>query len=126
MDARDALETASARIKGDKDRENPVERPQPVAWLYDFVGFRAAYVRKHDDLAKKGYTETPLYAAPLETTPDISNDTYAFFMAERDDQLRMLTELAHQYLSDMRYPPSADSKERRIARIEQVLKEVEL
>ncbi len=81
---------ASARIKGDKDRENPVERPQP-----------------------------------LEIADDLSNSTYAAFMAERGDHLRMLTDLAHQYLSDLRYPPTGDSRDRRIERIEAVLKEVQ-
>ncbi len=51
------------------------------------------------------------------------NDAAAY-MGKRDAQIQLLTELAHQYLSDLRYPPSPDSKERRIERIEAVLKEV--
>ena len=68
MSALDMIDTASSRIKGDKDRENPVERPQPIAWMYDYGGFRAAYVRRHEDLVEKGYPETLLYAEPIEIT----------------------------------------------------------
>ena len=47
----------------------------------------------------------------------------AVFMGKRDAQIELLTELAHQYLSDLRYPPVPDSRDRRIERIEAVLKE---
>ena len=36
-----------------------------------------------------------------------------------------LVELAYQYLSDLRYPPSGDSKERRIERVKTVLEAIE-
>lgn len=32
-----------------------------------------------------------------------------------------LLDLAYQYLSDLRYPPTSDSRERRIERIQQVI-----
>jgi len=74
------MRTASARIKGDKDRSAQSSAP------------------------------TDLTSPLLETAPDISNE---------------LLELAYQYLSDLRYPPSPDSRERRIERIEDVLKQVQ-
>ena len=106
-----ADEIASARIKGDKDRENPVERPQLE---YD-----------HTQEGTTNFERALSYARSLEIQADLSNSTYAAFMAERGDHLRLLTDLAYQYLSDLRYPPSHDSRDRRIERIEAVLKEVQ-
>lgn len=102
---------ASARIKRDKDRESPVERPQLE---YD-----------HTQEGTANFERALSQVRALENAADLSNSTYAAFMAERDDHLRVLTDLAHQYLSDLRYPPSSDSRERRIERIEAVLREVQ-
>ena len=102
---------ASARIKRDKDRERPVERPQLE---YD-----------HTQEGTANFERALSQVRALENAADLSNSTYAAFMAERDDHLRVLTDLAHQYLSDLRYPPSSDSRERRIERIEAVLREVQ-
>ena len=111
QNASEALEKASARINGDKDRENPVERPQLE---YD-----------HTLEGTANFERALSYVRSLEADADFSNSQYAFFMAERGDHLNMLVELAHQYLSDLRYPPAPDSKERRIERIEAVLKQVQ-
>ena len=136
----------------------------PAAWLYDFGGFRAAYIKRHEDLVEDGYPETPLYASArikgdkdrenpverphepeydhtqdgtanferamsyarsIESQADLKNSAYAAFMAERGDHMVMLVELAHQYMSDLRYPPAPDSKERRIERIKAVLAKVQ-
>lgn len=101
---------ASARIKGDKDRV-PVERPHEPA--YD-----------HTQDGTVNFERAMSYARSFEAQADLSNSAYTAFMAERGNHLNMLTELAHQYLSDLRYPPAPDSKERRIERIEAVLKQV--
>jgi hypothetical protein len=42
-----------------------------------------------------------------------------------NDLSNELVELAYQYLSDLRYPPQGDSKERRIERIKRALEAVE-
>ena len=108
----DAAATASARIKGDKDRENPVEHPHEPK--YD-----------HTQDGTANFERALSYARSIWSQADLINSGYAAFMAERGDHLNMLAELAHQYLSDLRYPPAPDSRERRIERIEQVLKEVQ-
>lgn len=38
-----------------------------------------------------------------------------------DNRLRALLELAHQYASDLRYPPHPDSIQRRLERIQRVI-----
>ena len=71
---------ASTRIKGDKDRGNPVERPR-----------EPEYDHTHDGTAN--FERALAYARSLEVDADFSNSQYAFFMAERGDQLRMLAEV---------------------------------
>ena len=43
---------------------------------------------------------------------------------ERDEQTQQLLELAYQYQSDLRHPPTADSVTRRLERIAAVLAKV--
>lgn len=99
---------ASARIKGDKDRAT--QSSAPTEPEYD-----------HTQDGTANFERALAYARSFEAQADLANSTYAAFMAERGDHLNMLTELAHQYLSDLRYPPAPDSKERRIERINAVL-----
>jgi len=71
---------ASARIKGDKDGENPVERPHEPE--YD-----------HTQDGTANFERALAYARQLEADADFSNSQYAFFMAERGDHLRCLAEV---------------------------------
>ena len=103
---------AYARIKGDKDRENPVERPHEPAY-------------NHTQDGTANFERALSYASSIEAHADLQNSAYVAFMAERGDHLNMLVELAHQYLSDLRYPPAPDGKERRIERINEVLAKLE-
>ena len=132
---------ASARITGDKDRENPVERPHEPEYDHKQDGTanfdRALLYASYHEVESERLTKA-LHRANAQTE-QFERDYYlkcdeherdmkdaVIFMGKRDAQIEALTELAHQYLSDLRYPTSADSKERRIERIEAVLKEVEL
>lgn len=101
-------ECASARIKGDKDRAT--QSSAPTEPEYD-----------HTQDGTANFERALAYARSFEAQADLANSAYAAFMAERDGHLLVLTELAHQYLSDLRYPPAPDSKERRIERIKSVL-----
>ena len=64
----DLYDTPSARITGDKDRENPVEGAQPAAWMYDHVMFGTQIFETRWDRraggTSIGWTETPLYRHP--------------------------------------------------------------
>lgn len=133
------LRTASARIKRDKDRENPVERPQLE---YDHTQEGTANFERALLHASYHEVEAERLTKALERanaqTEQFERDYYlkcdeherdlkdaAAFMGKRDAHIGLLTDLAYQYLSDLRYPPSSDSRDRRIERIEAVLKEVQ-
>ena len=133
------MQAASARIKGDKDRDNPVERPQLE---YDHTQDGTANFERALLYASYHEVEAERLTQALERanaqTEQFERDYYlkcdeherdlkdaAAYMGKRDAEIEALTELAHQYLSDLRYPPSSDSKERRIERIKAVLKQVQ-
>lgn len=97
----------------------------PVVWLYENPAERPQLEYDHTQEGTANFERALSKVRALENAADLSNSTYAAFMAERGDHLRVLTDLAHQYLSDLRYPPSSDSRERRIERIEAVLREVQ-
>lgn len=130
---------ASARIKRDKDRESPVERPQLE---YDHTQEGTANFERALLHASYHEVEAERLTKALERanaqTEQFERDYYlkcdeherdlkdaAAFMGKRDAHIGLLTDLAYQYLSDLRYPPSSDSRDRRIERIEAVLKEVQ-
>ena len=115
QNASEALENASARIKGDKDRATQSSAPTDLVtaakvvvgvWAID----RDRETERMDKAIHRLSVAIDLTPALLETAPDVTNE---------------LLELAHQYLSDLRYPPAQDSKERRIERIEAMLKKVQ-
>ena len=131
QNASDALETASARIKGDKDRlasrAPPLEYDHTQDGTANFERAFAEIERLMGALeranAQTEQFERDYYLKCDEQERDRKDA--AAFMGKRDADMLVLTELAHQYLSDLRYPPSPDSKERRIERINAVLKEVQ-
>lgn len=52
--------------------------------------------------------------------PDLKDTAYAFMKHRRSTQSALMN-LAHQYLSDLRHPPTGDSLGRRIKYAEQVI-----
>ena len=114
QNARDALQNASARIKGDKDRANQSSAPTDLVTAAKVVvGIWAMDRNRETERMDKAIHRL---SAAIDLTPPL--------LDKGADVTNKLVELAHQYLSDLRYPPSADSKERRIERIEAVLKEI--
>ena len=109
-----SYEYASARIKGDKDRL--ASRAPPLE--YDHTQDGTANFERANAQAEQ--FERDYYLKCDEHERDMKDA--ATFMGKRDAHIELLTELAHQYLSDLRYPPSPDSKERRIDRITAALK----
>ena len=131
---------ASARIKGDKDRS--IQSSAPTEPEYDHTQDGTANFERALLYASYHEVEIERLTKALERansqTEQFERDYYlkcdeherdlkdaASFMGKRDADMLVLTELAHQYLSDLRYPPAQDSKERRIERIEAMLKKVQ-
>lgn len=66
--------------KREDEARELVERPQPVAWMFVKDGCRPQVLTTEpDESARKWFADTfhnevPLYAAPLETSPKLSNE----------------------------------------------------
>lgn len=131
---------ASARIKGDEDRAAQSSAPTDLEYDHTQDGtanferalLHASYHEVESERLVKALERANAQAEQFERDYYLKCDEHerdmkdaAAFMGKRDAHIGLLTELAYQYLSDLRYPPSPDSKERRIERINSALKAME-